>query len=132
MDGTESGSSIRELRRLERKRLRAKENGNMAVEIERDGRRCRIAVEGEMVIRRIADLKPQIVGPLAECDQAEIDLRGVEEIDSAGLQLLLLAKREAEARGAELRLVNHSVAVADLLDLCELGAYLGAGVGERK
>lgn len=104
----------------------------MAVEIERDGRRCRIAVGGEMVIRCIADLKPQIVGPLSDCDQAEIDLGGVAEIDSAGLQLLLLAKREAEARGAELRLVNHSLAVADLLDLCELGTYLGAGAGTTK
>lgn len=90
----------------------------------------RLAVEGELTIYVAADMKPRLAGLLAEIEQSgerrgEIDLSLVSEIDSAGLQLLLLAKREAVARGIGLALCGHSQAVIDCFDLCDVGATFG-------
>jgi anti-anti-sigma regulatory factor len=49
----------------------------------------------------------------------------VTALDSAGVQILMLAERAAEARHSELRLVAHSPAVLDVMELLNLGAYFG-------
>jgi ABC-type transporter Mla MlaB component len=54
----------------------------------------------------------------------EIDLRDVSEIDSAGVQLLLLVEREAAAVRRELRLVSPSAAVREVLTLLNLQTRL--------
>jgi len=51
-------------------------------------------IEGEFTIFRAMELKPVI---LAAPPPLEIDLSGVTEMDTAGLQLLILAKRAAVA-----------------------------------
>jgi anti-anti-sigma factor len=90
----------------------------------------RLAIEGELTIYVAAEMKPRLAALLDEIAQSsqrlgEIDLSQVSEIDSAGLQLLLLAKREAATRGAALALCGHSQAVIDCLDMCDLGATFG-------
>lgn len=57
--------------------------------------------------------------------EREINLSEVSEMDSAGLQILILAKREAERHGTSLRLNGHSRAVLDVLDMCNLASYFG-------
>jgi ABC-type transporter Mla MlaB component len=42
-------------------------------------------------------------------ESLELDARGVSEVDVAGLQVLLAAKREAEARG------THSIVACKLV-----------------
>jgi len=81
-----------------------------------------LRISGEFTIFRAAELKQTIFdGPLA----AEIDLSGVTEMDSAGLQLLMLAKKTARDQGRELRLVGHSEAVIDVFELLNVAAYFG-------
>lgn len=82
-------------------------------------------IEGEMTIYTAAAIKPELLALLDAGNEAELDLSQVAEIDSAGLQLLLLAKREASRAGKSLRLVSHSPAVVDCLDLCNLTALFG-------
>lgn len=53
-------------------------------------------------------------------DSLAIDLEGVAEMDTTGLQVLLAAKREAERRDIPLTLSAPSPAVADCLDLVNL------------
>jgi len=60
--------------------------------------------------------------PAGGADEVEVDLSGVNEIDTAGLQLMLQLKRKC---GTRLRLVNHSPAVLQILDLSNLGAQFG-------
>jgi anti-anti-sigma factor len=62
---------------------------------------------------------------LAQPGELEIDLSQVSELDGAGLQQLLLAKREATRVGNTLRLVSHSRAVLEVFDLCNLAAFFG-------
>lgn len=83
------------------------------------------AVEGEFTIFSAAALKPEIVAAVrnATGQEVEIDLAQVSEIDSAGLQLMALAKREAVAAGRDLSFVRPSAAVLDVLALCDLASF---------
>jgi anti-sigma B factor antagonist len=82
-------------------------------------------IEGDMTIYTAADLKNDLMNHMAQPCEREIDLSDVSEMDSAGLQILILAKREAERHGTSLRLTGHSRAVLDVLDMCNLASYFG-------
>ena len=52
-------------------------------------------------------------------------MTGVTEIDTAGVQMLMLAKRDAIDQQRELRLVGHSRAVIEVFELLNVAAYFG-------
>lgn len=85
----------------------------------------RIAIDGELTIYRAADLKTTVLEALRKARVLEVDLAGVTELDTAGLQVLMLAKNAAAADGRELRLLNHSPAVVDVVEMLNLGAFFG-------
>jgi len=85
----------------------------------------KLPIEGELTIYTAAELKSKIVAAFAAAQPIEIDLSQVDEIDSAGLQLLILAKREAAAADKPLTLVKHSQAVVECLDMCNLTTEFG-------
>lgn len=86
---------------------------------------CRIGMAGEMTIYTAAKTKDALLSALADCNEIEMDLGQVSEIDAAGLQLLALAKRCAEEMNKPLQFVAHSQAVLDMLDLCNLAGVFG-------
>ena len=47
------------------------------------------------------------------------------DIDTAGLQLLILLKKEAQRAGKRVAIVAHSQAVRSVIDFCNLAAELG-------
>jgi len=59
--------------------------------------------------------------PLAH--EVELDLSNVDELDSAGLQLLILIKRESLKEGTQLLLSNLSATVTDAIRLSGLDDY---------
>jgi len=79
----------------------------------------------ELTIYHAAQLKEELLAPLAQAQAIELDLSQVAEIDSAGLQLLVLLKREAAAAGKRLSLVGHSPAVLNVFDLYNLAGFFG-------
>ena len=81
-----------------------------------------LRIEGEFTIFRAMELKPALL-PTPPLD--EIDLSGVTDIDTAGVQLLMLAKKTALAEKRELRLVGHSPAVIEVFELLNVAAYFG-------
>jgi anti-anti-sigma factor len=85
----------------------------------------RVVVEGEVTIYRAAELKGELLAPLNRHREVEFDLSRVEEIDGAGLQLLILLKQEAARREHRVRFSGHSPAVLSVLDLCDLGGFFG-------
>jgi anti-sigma B factor antagonist len=84
-----------------------------------------LQIEGDMTIYTAAEIKAELLAHIAQPCEREIDLSEVSEMDSAGLQILILAKREAERHGTRLRLTAHSRAVLDVLDMCNLASYFG-------
>ena len=85
----------------------------------------RIAIDGELTIYRAADLKVTVLEALRKSRVLEVDLSGVTELDTAGLQVLMLAKNCAAAEQRELRLLNHSPAVVEIVEMLNLGAFFG-------
>lgn len=88
----------------------------------------RIAIEGEMTIYRAADLKVTVLEALRKTKVLEIDLSGITELDTAGLQVLMLAKQTASADKRELRLLQHSPAVMEIFEMLDLVAFFGDAV----
>ncbi|MFZ2269909.1 MAG: STAS domain-containing protein [Azonexus sp.] len=85
----------------------------------------RLEIKGELNIFTAAELRLQLLEALAGNPELEVDLTQVSEIDSAGLQLMLAAKREAATRQQTLQFTGHSPAVFDALELCRLSGQLG-------
>jgi anti-sigma B factor antagonist len=56
----------------------------------------------------------------------ELDLSGVTEMDCAGVQLLLAARRSTDESGRELRVAGRSPAVAEVLGTLQLASHFGA------
>jgi anti-anti-sigma factor len=75
--------------------------------------RASLPIDGEMTIYRAAELKDTLLAALAAAQALDIELAQVEEIDTSGVQLLLLVQREAARAGKPLVLVGHSAPVRD-------------------
>lgn len=82
----------------------------------------RIWMSGEMTRCTVAETRDKLLAPLQGKSGAVVDLSQVSELDHAGVELMLLAKIEAMARGRRLRFVNHSPAVMNTLESCDLMA----------
>lgn len=78
-----------------------------------------------MTIYTALDLKQELFDCLGDAQSWEMDLSRVAEMDCAGLQLLVLLKREAAKRGAQLALTAHSPAVTEVIDALNMGTYFG-------
>lgn len=81
-----------------------------------------ISLSGELTIYTAAEIKATLAAAMESADSLEIDLFGVTEIDTAGLQLLLMTKRAADKKIA---FINHSQPVLRLVDLANLGGVFG-------
>lgn len=84
-----------------------------------------ILVEGDLNIYQAAAIKQHLIDGVRASKLLELDLSHVMEIDTAGLQLLLLAKRESQTLGHELRIVRHSPAVREVIEFLNLVALFG-------
>lgn len=89
------------------------------------GERTLLTLTGPLTIYEAGEAKSRLLGPLAQADETEMDLSRVSEIDTAGIQLLILAKREAAAAGKTLSFTGHSRPVVELLELYGLAAWFG-------
>lgn len=85
----------------------------------------RLVISEDLTIYHAMDQKLQLLDALNNTQNLELDLAQVSEIDSAGLQLLILAKREAARQQKDLSIVAHSQAVRQTLDFCNLAAFFG-------
>jgi anti-sigma B factor antagonist len=97
----------------------------MAITLETSEGRCRAVVRGNMTIYEAAADKPALLEALARANEVEIDLSGVAEMDTAGLQLLILAERESLMAGKRLTIVGHSESSLDVLERYNLVPYFG-------
>ena len=90
----------------------------------------RVELRGSMDIYAAAELHQQLLDLLSTRQRLELDLSGVDEIDTSGVQLLMSTKRAAAAQGRALILVAHSPGVLETLELCQLLGFFGDPVVE--
>jgi anti-sigma B factor antagonist len=84
-----------------------------------------LEINGEMTIYTAAAQKQELLSFIESGSTLEINLSQVSELDTAGTQLLILAKKEASRKQKKLRFVMHSNAVLDVLELANLTATFG-------
>ena len=78
----------------------------------------RIKIQGDLDLASSGDLGRYLASQLdGPARRVELDLSGVEFIDSNGLHTLIAAHRDATARGSHLVLVAPSSVVGTLLEL---------------
>jgi anti-anti-sigma regulatory factor len=76
-----------------------------------------------LIVSRANELKSLLLSALDQCEPVELDGRGVDEVDLAGLQVLCAARRSALARGRSLTLTpaRRSAVLQDAFGLTGLG-----------
>ncbi len=85
-----------------------------------------LALDGELTIYRAAETRTGLLAAISDSpDGLDIDLAGVTEIDSAGVQLLMAAHRDARARGHRLRITRCNAVVSEAFALFDLHAFFG-------
>ena len=85
-----------------------------------------LRLDGELTIYRTAELRlvlQQALAGLSAGAGLEVNLADVTEMDSAGVQLLLAAKKSARASGRELRVAGRSAAVDEVFATLRLDAH---------
>lgn len=86
--------------------------------------RRRLTLSGDLTIYTVNELKESLLVHLCATRRLELDLESVGEVDTAGLQVLLLCRREAEQARKEVTLVRTPQRLQSLIDLYGLGPYL--------
>ena len=84
-----------------------------------------LSLTEDLTIYHALEQKHRLLDSLGSTDELELDLMQVGEIDTAGLQLLILLKKEAQRTGKHLSIVAHSQSVRAVIDFCNLAAELG-------
>jgi anti-sigma B factor antagonist len=80
-----------------------------------------------MTVYTAASVAKQVVASLTRRTATEVlDLSKVSEIDTAGLQILLVARRHVAALGRELRIVSPSPSVRGVMELLQLTTLIDA------
>lgn len=82
-----------------------------------------IKLDGDLTIYAAAETHKQFMVALRDGRDIEISLADVTDIDSAGIQLLVLLKRECAALGRLFSLRAPSAAVLDALKVMHLDSY---------
>lgn len=85
----------------------------------------RLALCGDLTIYHVAELKPRLIEGIRSGSVLELDLSQVGEMDTAGLQLLALAKRESRKLDHALYIVGHSPAVREGIEFFNMAAFFG-------
>ena len=80
-----------------------------------------LSLRGPLTIYEVAEVQSTLK-PLTSPESLTIDLQGIDEIDTAGLQLLLALHHWL---GENLHLVRHSSPVIELIDLFQLASVFG-------
>lgn len=83
-----------------------------------------IVLTGELTIHVAADLKTRLSTALEADDTLRLEVAAVNEVDTAGVQLLLMLAKEARSTGKTLQLIEPSRALLDVLALAQLGSDL--------
>lgn len=84
----------------------------------------RIEIEGELTILTAAEQNERLQAALEHGGGLDIGLSGVTDMDTAGLQVLMLALREASRINVTVGLRDASRAVADVLAVAHLNEAL--------
>lgn len=83
----------------------------MQINATKSGDHVQAALRGSLDISTVSDARDKLLETLNPLESIRFDLSDLTEIDTAGLQLLLAVRKEAESLGVECRFAHPSPAV---------------------
>ena len=83
-----------------------------------------VDLDGELTIQTAAEQFPPMLAALEKNNTLPVRLAGVTEMDTAGLQILLAIRREAQRLGGAVSFVEPSEAVREALSIVHLNEEL--------
>lgn len=83
---------------------------------------ARLRLSGSLTIYEVGEAHATLLGMLGKTDASPclLDLEALEELDTAGAQLLLATQRHFEAAGGSLKVQGPAAAVTEVLELLRL------------
>jgi len=84
-----------------------------------------LGLQGALTIYEAAEARDRLSAALDQAPCLRLNLAGLEELDTAGVQLLVWLKQEARRRGRTLALAAHSPAVLEVFDLLQVAGLFG-------
>ncbi|MBE7411114.1 MAG: STAS domain-containing protein [Leptospiraceae bacterium] len=91
-----------------------------------------IYFEGELNIYSAAELKAELLEFLDSCNSLTIDLDQVTSIDTAGVQILILLKKESDKENKKFILKSHNLVVLRFFDLYGLTGFFADKISISK
>jgi anti-anti-sigma factor len=84
-----------------------------------------LVITEDLTIYHALEQKQLLLDALSATSDLELNLAQVDKMDTAGLQLLVLLKKEAQRADKRVRIVAHSQAVSSVIDFCNMAAEFG-------
>lgn len=97
---------------------------DFTIQAQADGT-SRLVVDGPLTIYNAVELKEQLISSVRGHSKLEMDLSCVAEVDTAGFQLLVLAKHESQRINHSLSITGHSDPVRELVDFYGMVGFFG-------
>ena len=97
----------------------------MEIEVKKTDDVCLITLRGDLNIYNTPNFVNEISALFKSYNKIALDAGQVAEIDTAGLQTMIAAKKEAILNNKLFKIVNHSPAVIRLIDLLGLVGFFG-------
>jgi ABC-type transporter Mla MlaB component len=88
---------------------------------------CKLTIDDDMTIYSINEIKNGLNQEIDLYQQFDLDLSAVEEIDTAGIQLLLALRLELISKNKELKITSVSAVVAELMASYSLNSLFNRG-----
>ena len=87
-----------------------------------------LRLEGELTICQVLEARTMLDAALDLFPALQLDLSGLEGLDTPGVQLLVWLGQEAHRRGKTLALFAPSQAVMEVFELLQVAPLLGAAL----
>lgn len=97
----------------------------MPVSLRTETQGCTLSFIGELNIYQAAELLPEVKASLPKDRPILLDLSQVDEIDAAGLQILVAIRMHALSHGISCQVSACSDAVMALLELADMAGLFG-------
>lgn len=97
----------------------------MEIEVKKTEDVCLISLKGDLNIYSSPAFVEELSSLFGSYNKIALDLADVAELDTAGLQALVAAKKESVKTNKVLKILNHSRVVIKLFDLLGLVGFFG-------
>ncbi len=92
----------------------------MPIKIVKDKDKSLLSIDGELTIYTATEYKKYLVKHFSSKHTLDVDLQGVEEIDTCGLQLLAAMCKQLSDDGNDINIIAASDIAKDALDTSRL------------